>query len=109
MGVIGKIFAIVMLPLGVLMILEQFNIFSFSLPIDKVFLGAALMTLLQIITLIMVMVHQGKIMIMNIITAIVFIGTAGAAVFFKLTGGLRQEFVLILAVIMCVEALYALH
>lgn len=109
MGVIGKIFAFLMLPLSILMILEYFKVFSFALPVDKVFLGAGLMTALQLITLTMVMIHQGKILIMNIITAVIFIGTAAAAVVFKLTGGLKEELVLVLAVIMLVEALYALH
>jgi hypothetical protein len=109
MGVIGKIFAIIMLPLSVLMVLEYFEVFSFSLPIDKIFLGAGLMIALQVITLIMVHVNQGKLMPMNIVTAVVFIGTAAAAVYFKLSGSFPKEVVLVLAVIMCVEALYALH
>ena len=111
MGVIGKSFAFVMFPLSILIILEEMKVFSLTLPVSKILVGAVLMILLQGITLFMLEKNTGKVSFMNIVTAIIFIGIALIAVlinFFKL-GIFPKEVNIILGIIMFVEALYALH
>jgi len=110
MGFIGKAFAIVMFPLSILIVLEALGVFSVALPFDKVLVGAILMIVLQVLTLIFLKAHKGNPTIMNYFTAAVFILVAVVAL---LSGLLNLSFAdkmpLILGVIMFVEALYALH
>jgi len=109
MTFIGKIFAIVMLVLSMLILLEELNIFSFEFPISKIIIGAALMIVLQVITIIMLNVHHSRPTIMNILTASIFILIALAAIISVTTGFLPKEMPIIMSVTMFVEALYALH
>jgi hypothetical protein len=110
MGFIGKAFAIVMFPLSILIICEALGIFSVPLPFDKVLVGAILMVVLQILTLIFMKMHHGSPKIMNYFTAAIFIMVAASALiasFLELP--FADKVPLILGVIMFVEALYALH
>ena len=109
MGFIGKIFAVVMFPLAVLIVLEKLGIYSLSLPIDKVILGAIVMIVLQLLTVTMVNKTYGKHSVMSIATTIIFIGTAVLAICSVIFGFYAKEIPLILAIMMLVEALYALH
>ncbi|NOZ80307.1 MAG: hypothetical protein GXP63_01425 [DPANN group archaeon] len=107
--VIGKVFAIVMLPLSILIILEELGIFTLSLPVDKVFLGAILMVGLQLMTLILLKVHHGRFSIMSILTALIFTLVAIGAATASLHGYYKEQAPLILGVMMFGEAIYALH
>lgn len=109
MGIIGKSFAFVMFPLSILIILEQLGLYSVTLPVDKMRLGAGLMIALQIITLIMLKVRKEELKIMDIMTAVVFIAVAIGAVASGILGIFPKEIPLILGVMMFVEGLYALH
>jgi len=111
MGIVGKLFAIVMFPLSILIVLEKLGLYTLALPIDidKVLIGAALMIALQVITLIMLKISNEKLTFMNIITGLIFIATAVAAVLSMQYGSYTKEAPIVLAVMMFVEALYALH
>jgi hypothetical protein len=110
MGVIGKIFAVVMFPLSILIILESLGIYSLSLPFDKILIGAILMIVLQILTLVFLRLHTGKLNPMQIITAIVFIGLSAAALYsYFFTMAFKEQIPLILGAVMFVETIYALH
>jgi hypothetical protein len=110
MGFIGKLFAIVMFPLGLLIILEATGVWSLKLPFDKILLGALLMIILQLITLFLLKMTYSKLGMMNFMTATIFILTALAAIFRTYLGSTISNIMpLILGVMMFVEALYALH
>ena len=109
MGVIEKLFALVMFPLSVLIVLQELEIYALELPIDKLLLGSALMIALQTITIIMLHFTNRKLSLMNIVTALIFILTAIAAVLSMRFGLFQKEAAIILGVMMFVEALYALH
>lgn len=110
MGFIGKLFAIVMFPLGLLIILEATGVWSLKLPFDKILLGALLMIILQLITLFLLKMTYSKLGMMNFTTATIFILTALAAIFRTYLGSTISNIMpLILGVMMFVEALYALH
>jgi len=109
MGVIGKSFAFVMFPLSILIVLEELNIYSIYLPINKVILGAVLMIILEIITLVMLFYAYGKPSVMNVVTALVFILTSVAAIGSGVFGLFQKEVAVVLGVMMFVGALYALH
>lgn len=111
MGFVGKLFAIFMFPLSIIIVLEELGIYSVALPIpvDKVVIGAALMVLLQILTIIMLHTDTGGSSFMNYVTAIIFIGSAVGAYFSGMLGFYPKESHIILGVMMFVEALYALH
>lgn len=106
---IGKVFAIILFPLSIIILLEKIELFTIDIAFDKVLIGAFLMILLQIITLIMLNVHHGKPTTMNIITACIFIIIAVAAIISAITELLPSIIQTIMAVTMFVEALYALH
>jgi len=110
MGLIGKIFAIVMFPLSILIIFEALGTFSLSLPFNKVIIGAVLMIALQLLTLIFLKINHGKLGLMQYITAGIFIAIALVACFSGFVKFLPTDRVpLILGAVMLVEALYALH
>ena len=109
MGSIEKIISVAMLPLGVLIILERFDVFSISLPVNKIILGAALMIVLQLVTTISIHGHNGKPSVMSNVTRGIFMIIAIAAIIFQVTGKFTSEVPLILGIMMIVEALYALH
>lgn len=109
MGLIEKAIAILMLPLGILLILEALNIYTLVLPIDKMLIGAVLMLTLQIVTILMLKIHSGEIGITHILTAVVFMLPAIA---YFLTGIIGPIFgnslPIIFGVLMFVESWYAL-
>jgi hypothetical protein len=109
MGFIGKSFAIVMMPLSILIILENMQIYSVTLPVDKVLVGAGLMIVLQLITLFMVHKNTEGLGVMNFVTAFVFIGTAIAAVVSGYFSFYPKETVFTLGLMMFFESIYALH
>lgn len=110
MGFIEKLFAIVMLPLSILIIMETTGIFSLDLFFDKVFIGAILMIALQLLTLFFVKKHHSSLRGMNIVTFIVLILPALAYIFSGVFNNfLKEQLPLILGVMMFVEAIYALH
>lgn len=111
MGLIGKIFAIMMFPLGILIILESLKVYSLNLGVNKIFIGAALMIILQLITIFMVHTNQKNLSFMNILTAFIFISVAIYAILSVILkfGALQKEIPLILGLIMFIEGLYALH
>ena len=110
MGVVEKVLSLVMLPLGILIVLEEIGLYSLSLPFDKVLIGAILMIALQVINLIMLRIQNGTLTFINLVTGSIFIVIGGAYLASNFFGffvfdGIR----LILGVVMMVEALYALH
>ncbi len=58
MGIIEKSIAVVMLPLSILIILEEAGIFSFDLFVDKLVIGAILLIGLQVVSLVFSVKHQ---------------------------------------------------
>ena len=110
MALIGKVFAIAMFPLSIIIILESLDGFSLELPFNKVIIGAVLMIALQVLTLIFLKINHGRLGIMQYLTAGIFILAALVAVFSDFVSFLPSDKLpLILGVIMFVEALYALH
>lgn len=109
MNLIGKTFAIIMLPFSILLLLKEIDLLSFEFPIDIVILGAVLMISLQVLTIMMLHIHNKRPTIMNVLTASIFILIALAAIVFVTTGYLPSEMPIIMSVTMFVEALYALH
>jgi|TARA_B100001971_G_C18239700_1_gene569906 hypothetical protein len=110
MGVVGKAFAIVMLPLGILIILEAMGIYSLNIFFDKVFIGAILIIALQLSTLFFAKKYHGSITAMSIVTLIVFAIPAVLYIFSGLFGGFLIEFLpLIIGTVMIVDTIYALH
>ena len=109
MGLIEKAISILMLPLGILIILETLNIYTLILPIDKMLIGAVLMLALQIVTIIMLKIHAGEIGFTHLLTTILFILPAIA---YFLTGIIGPIFgnslPIIFGVLMFVESWYAL-
>ena len=106
MGLIEKILAFVMIPLSILIFLEQINVFSISFFIDKILIGAILMILLQLLTIIQQKITNGHFGLVTIVTSVIFIMPAGL----YLTHLVVSVYIpLILAVFMLAEALYALH
>lgn len=110
MGIIGKTFGIVMLPLSLLIILEQTNIYALKLPVDKIMIGAILMIALQLITLIMLKVTHGDLGFKDFLIFFAFSAPGGAYLALYFLGIAIPSYVPIaLAVIMLTESLYALH
>jgi hypothetical protein len=110
MGKIGKVFAFVMFPLSILIILEALSIFSLNIYFDKVFWGAILMIVLQLLTLLFLKIDHGNLGPMQLITAVVFSLVALLAIFSSsIQLSFSSQIPLILGVIMFVETIYALH
>ncbi len=113
MSLIHKTLAIIMLPLGALILLENFNSFSLDIVIDKLLLAAILMILLQISSLIHIKANQQEIKAINLITFVIFILPAALYLlhYFALfaLSFLQESLPLILAILMLAEAVYALH
>ena len=108
MGIIGKLFAFIMFPLSILIVMEELGLYYLYSPIDKVIFGAALMIVLEILTIVMLFLNH-KPSIMNIVTAVVFISTAAAAIASGFLNIYQTEAHIILGVMMFTGALYALH
>jgi len=110
MGIPDKIFSIAMLPVGILIILEEIGIYALNLPFDKVLIGAILLIAMQIINVILLRTQNGTITIMNVVTSIVLIVPAAVYLVSSLFGIFSiVNISLIIGVMMFVEALYALH
>jgi hypothetical protein len=103
-----KLIAIVMLPLSILILLQETNLYVIELSFDLMVLSASLMILLQILVLVMVKVHQENLTIINWLTAIVFVLPA---VYYFLQQFLTPvpQMPLILGAMMLAESVYALH
>ena len=102
---ISRILAIIMLPVGALILLEAFDIFSLNILISKVLLGAILMIALQVLNLVMGKMKNGMITMMQIITAIIFI-IPPVLYFFAI---FAEYMPMAIGVMMIIESLYALH
>lgn len=110
MSFINKIIAIIMLPVAVLVLLGKLGIFSLSLGLDTILIGAVLMILLQAISMFIQYKTNSHISFMSIITGILFISTAFGAIFSSFLPSVFQDYMpVFLGVMMLVEALYALH
>jgi len=110
MGVLEKIIGGAMIILGVLVILEIFNVFSLALPFDKVLIGAGLMILFQIVNIIMMRIESGGVEPVHMITAVVFAAPAAAyIVSVFLVPFLTESLPMIVAVLMIAEGMYAMH
>jgi len=110
MTLVNKIFAIVMLPFSLLIILEGTGLLKLGLPFNAVLIGAILMIALQVLNLVFAKTHNGHLSIMNIITAAVFIAPAAAYFLAALFGlFLEANIPIIVGVMMLAEGLYALH
>jgi hypothetical protein len=110
MGILEKSMALVMLPLGILIVLEELGIVSLNILFDKALIGAVLMIVFQVINLILSKVQNNVLTFMTVITGLIFIIPASyyiVSFFFGLYT--IPLFTMILAVMMSVEALYALH
>ena len=110
MSIFEKPLAIAMLLVGILIILEEIEVFTLNLPIDKVFIGAILIIALQLINVILLRTQNGTITIMNVVTSIVLIVPAAIYIVSSIFGIFSiVNISLIIGVMMFVEALYALH
>jgi len=110
MGILEKIFSAVMIPIGILIILREIGVYSLSLPVDIVLIGAILIISLQLINVILLRTQNGTITVMNVVTAAVLIIPAAFYIFSSIFGFFSIENIsLIIGVMMFVEALYALH
>ncbi|MBN2052084.1 hypothetical protein JW756_01150 [Candidatus Woesearchaeota archaeon] len=110
MGFIGKIFAIAMLPLSIIMVLESLGVFTLDFPFNKIIIASVLMITLQVLTLLFLKINHGRLGIMQYLTAGIFIVVALIATFSDFVSFLPEDKLhLALGMVMFVEALYALH
>lgn len=110
MGFIEKTLAIIMLPLGFIVIFEALGLFTAPLPFQEAFVGAILMIVLQIFTMFMAKKHQGEFGVITLLRSIILMLPGIAYIISDLFGVVSHESVpVILGVIMIVEAFYALH
>jgi hypothetical protein len=109
---IGKIAGIVMLPLGILIIMEYAGIFAIGIGFNKIFVGSIIMILLQLYNIIMAKVHNGHINIMSLIIFAVITIPALAYIFSNLVpipSAIQQIIPLIIRIMMVLESIYTLH
>jgi len=105
-----KILSIAMLPFGLLIILEELGLFTINLFFDTVLIGATLMIVIQILTLISLNIHHKNIRIVNYVTAVVLlIPVAIYLLSTFITVSFQESLPLIIGVMMFVESLYAFH
>ncbi|MBI2138550.1 hypothetical protein HYU13_03100 [Candidatus Woesearchaeota archaeon] len=119
MGVIGKSFALVMIPLGLLLMAENFGFVSLNLSIPlpspypfaltPVILAAGLLIILEIISIIMVAIHFGRPSVMNIVTAVFSVAIAAAAVLADKFNYLPKEASIALGVVLVFVGVKATH
>ncbi|MFH1276522.1 MAG: hypothetical protein ABIH82_05405 [Candidatus Woesearchaeota archaeon] len=116
MSGINKLLAILMLPVGTYIILEELKIYALNLPVNSLLIGAILMVLLQVLNLVLASANQsggeetGGVKPITILTSIFFILPA-AAYFLSLVMiiPLKEYIPMFLGVLMIAESLYALH
>ena len=106
----GKVFGIFMLPVSLVIVLAELDIYTFNLPFNVVLIGAVLMIALQVINLFLAKTHNDKLGVMQIITSAIFILPALVFLVTEFTGIVFVEKInLIVGVMMLAESLYALH
>jgi hypothetical protein len=105
---IGKSFAIVMVPLSIIILLEQIGVYALQLPFDKLLVGAILMIALEIITLIGVIINYKKPSITNMIAVVAFLTPPLIYLGHLFIGYANPSYIpLIMAVTMFGETIYA--
>ncbi|MBI2140246.1 hypothetical protein HYU14_04930 [Candidatus Woesearchaeota archaeon] len=119
MGIIGKSFAFVIIPLGLLLMAENFGFFSLNLSIPlplpfpfaltPVILAAGLLLILEIISIVMVVIHFGRPSVMNIVTAVFSVAIAAAAVLAVKFDYLPKEASIALGVVLVFVGVKAMH
>lgn len=110
MGALEIPLAIAMIPISILIILEETAIYTLNLPFDKVLIGALLIIALQLINVILLRIQNNTLTFMNVITAIVLTVPAGYYIFSSFFGFYTiANLPLIVGVMMFVESIYALH
>jgi len=109
MGLIGKSFALVMIPVGLLLLLKQWGYLSLALPINILFLSAGLLVAIEIITLIMVFWHYGKPSFFNLLIATLSVIVAVGAVIADSYGFYPKESAVALGVVSIFVGVHALH
>lgn len=109
MGFVEKLIAIPSFLLAILLVLEKLEVYSLDFGYDKVFIAAALMALLQIVSLIGLHYSNGHLTFANIVTAIIFFGFAGFAVYAQVFSFYQTEATILLGATLFAESLYALH
>jgi hypothetical protein len=97
-----------MLPLSILIILEEAGIFSFDLFVDKLVIGAILLIGLQVVSLVFSVKHQGGVRAMNIVIGVVLIIPA-LIYLIPALNFFGESLSLILGTMMFVESVYAFH
>ena len=106
----GKVFGIVMLPISLVILLSELDIYIINLPFDVVLIGAVLMIAFQLINVFLAKAHNGTIGIMQIITSVLFILPALVFLITEFTGiAIIEKINLIVGVMMLAESMYALH
>jgi hypothetical protein len=70
--IISRIFAILMVPLSLLIIIQEIGLFTLNMPVDKILVGAILMLALEAITAIGVIINYKALSMTNIIAIIAF-------------------------------------
>ena len=110
MAFFDKAFAFAMLPLSVLIILEELDLFSLSLIFDKALVGAIIMIILQLISLFTLNEMHEHVRTINVITffflilpSVLYIVSSFISISFS------SSLPLIIGVMMFVESLYAFH
>jgi len=110
MSLINKLLAILMLPLGILIVLESAGIYALGIGMDKAFIGAILMIVLQVMNIVMLKVNSGEFRLMNGVALIEFVIPAVLYLiseFISIPG--ISTIPMILGIMMVVEAIYGLH
>ena len=109
MGIIGKSFGIALIPLGLLLILEQWEFLPFVVTFNLLLVSSGLLIALEIITLIMVFWHYGKPSFFNIVIASFSLIIAVGAVAAKASGFFPTESAIALGVVMVFVGVHALR
>ena len=110
MGLIGKVFAFIMLPLSIIVFLDAIGLYRLDLPFDKMFLASLLMIGLQVATVLFVVATHKSMKLMDGVTLIAFSAPGAAYIAMNSMGMAIPSYLpIVLSVIMFVESVYALH
>lgn len=112
MRIVTLILAIVMLPLSLIILINELTPYTLNIPIkiDLLLIAAILMIVLQLLNLVFLMMNNAALRPMNIVLLIVFIIPSSLYFLeFFLSISFLDVLPLVMAIMMFVESLYALH
>lgn len=112
MSLLSKILAFILFPIGILIILENLDIYNLTTPFDKALVGAILMVVTQLVTMISLNMYSGNLGVRSYISTVLillpaFLYFASLAIAFP--DAIKNVLPIILGVTMFVEGAYAFN